>query len=308
MIHRRRDRRGRIARQRLAVERCDPLGGPVEQRGEGLLLREPADRRDLQVRLTKIIARFKTEPDEAVGEIGFEQFPAPQAAPHALACDRQQKNTERCVKQDRARLRPQHQRPARERIEDVRRFDDHRLARREAAPEHRERAVHHPAMLARRRAATAPADHVVEQYRFGQAGCDARLIERVGQHCRGAIGRMKDEMERGRCRPHRAEAVAPAQYRRRRLFAQMRVGEEGDRAALVARDPAKMEGVVPRIVSMREPFGVVDNGGHGGRCGHQSTLPIGPADGKHGHDQHTSTRLRSRGQPAWHRGLAGRRQ
>src|SRR3546814_10485623 len=32
---------------------------------------------------------------------------------------------------------------------------------------------------------------------------------------------------------------------------------------------------------MREPFGVIDNGGNGGGCGHQSTLPIGPADGKH---------------------------
>src|SRR3546814_2998769 len=65
MVHRRRDRRGGIARQCLAVERCDPFGRPAQQRGEGLLLREPADRRDLQVRLAEIIARLETEPDEA---------------------------------------------------------------------------------------------------------------------------------------------------------------------------------------------------------------------------------------------------
>src|SRR3546814_4756292 len=32
---------------------------------------------------------------------------------------------------------------------------------------------------------------------------------------------------------------------------------------------------------MSEPFCVIDNGGIGGGCGHQSSLPIGPADGKH---------------------------
>ena len=81
MVHRRRDRRGGIARQCLAVERGDPFRRPAQQRGEGLLLSEPADRRDLQVRLAEIIARFETELDETVGKIGFEQFAAPQAAP-----------------------------------------------------------------------------------------------------------------------------------------------------------------------------------------------------------------------------------
>src|SRR3546814_17103557 len=41
------------------------------------------------------------------------------------------------------------------------------------------------------------------------------------------------------------------------------------------------EGVLSGIIVLREPFGVIDNGGNGGGCGHQSTLPSGPADGKH---------------------------
>src|SRR3546814_4566805 len=60
-----------------------------------------SDLRDLQVRLAEIIARLETELDEAVGEIGFEQLAAPQAAPHALARDRQKKGAERGVEQDR---------------------------------------------------------------------------------------------------------------------------------------------------------------------------------------------------------------
>src|SRR3546814_19835204 len=61
----------------------------------------------------------------------------------------------------------------------------------------------------------------------------------------------------------------------------MRIGEERNRAARRARDAAEVEGVVSGIIAMREPFGVIDNGGNGGGCGHPSTLPIGPADGKH---------------------------
>ena len=68
----------------------------------------------------------------------------------------------------------------------------------------------------------------------------------------------------GRCIAGRV-AVGASEYDRLCFFAKMQVGEEWNGRTIGARDLAEMKGVVARIISVREPFGIVNYGGNSGR-------------------------------------------
>ena len=97
---------------------------------------------------------------------------------------------------------------------------------------------------------------------------DAALIEHLREHGRGAISRMKEEVQRRPVVARRGPAIGAAEDDRRLILAEVEVGEERDKGATVARDAAEMEGVVPRIVAVREPFGVAHDGRNGRGLAH----------------------------------------
>ncbi len=96
----------------------------------------------------------------------------------------------------------------------------------------------------------------------------AALIEHLREHGRGAISRMKEEVQRRPVVARRGPAIGAAEDDRRLILAEVEVGEERDKGATVARDAAEMEGVVPRIVAVREPFGVAHDGRNGRGLAH----------------------------------------
>ena len=168
------------------------------------------------------------------------------------------------MKQQRARLRSHRHDGGDERIDDVRRLDDRRLAGSEGTGEQAQTFVQDSRNLCPAAAAMAPADEIVEQHRFLEAHGDAGNIECGGQQGRATIGRVEDKMD-WCCGRRLSDGISTPEHERC-VFPQILVRQKRDGRMARARNLAKMKCVMPGIIAMRQPLGVgkpvTDRGRH----------------------------------------------
>ena len=113
--------------------------------------------------------------------------------------------------------------------------------------------------IAAGRSPPAPADNVVQDRRLFKAQRQTLAVEHPRQQRRATECRVEDEMNGRRWRGH-CNRIAPAELETRQAGLQMLLGDECRAGMFRARHLHELDRVLALDITVREPFGIADDG------------------------------------------------